>query len=137
MLGVAAAVFLGLTGVVEAFECVLAQGFEETKAVLVASGPSSSWIIDLAARSSRPSRTSQASSWACSVYRGCGICVEAPGEDADTIEDDALVFVEERIGPFDGGPQRLMPLDSATAPAGEEPEPFVEQPRDLAPDSCS
>ena len=64
--------------------------------------------------------------------RGGGVGIEAPGEDAEAVEDDALAFVEQRIGPLDGGPQRLMTLDPAAAPAGEEPEPFVEQPRDLA-----
>ena len=131
VLGVAAAMFLGLTGVVEAFECVLAQGLEETKAragvgsVVELDHRLGGQVVEAVSDVPRPELV-------VSCHRGGGICVEAPGEDADTIEDDPLAFVEERIGPFDGGPQRLMTLDSATAPAGEEPEPFVEQPRDLA-----
>src|SRR5437879_917519 len=40
-------------------------------------------------------------------HGGRGVGIEAPREDSQAIEDRAIAFVEQRIGPLDGGTQRL------------------------------
>ena len=131
MLGVATAVILGVAGVVETFERVLTQRLEQAKA-RVACGPSSRTIIDLAARSSRASRTSHAAS---SSFPATTVAASASKLSANTPRRSKTTrsrSLEQRIGPLDGRPQRVMPLDASAAPAGEEPEPVVEEARDLA-----
>ena len=59
------------------------------------------------------------------------VAVERAGEHTEAVEDEALAFGEQLVGPVDRRPQRLMALDGAPPPAGEEPEALVEQRRDL------
>ena len=56
---------------------------------------------------------------------------EAAREHAQAGEDPLLHRGEERVRPFDRGPEGLVTLDRAAATAGEQPEPLVEQGDDL------
>ena len=56
--------------------------------------------------------------------------VEAGGEDPQG-EDTALGLAEQRVGPLDGGLQRLLAASGVGAAAGQQPEPLIEQPGDL------
>ena len=130
VLSVATTMFLGVAGVVEALERVLTQGLEQAVtrggvgAVVEDNHRLRDQVIERVADIPRRELV-------VSRDRGGGVGIEAPGEDPEAIEDRAIAFVEQRIGPLDRGPQRLMPLDPATPSTGEEPEPFVEEPRDL------
>src|SRR6185312_12116641 len=125
VLGVAPAVILGAAGVVETFERVLTQRLEEPKAsrglraVLEHDHRLGGQVVeDLSHIPGRDLVTSR--------DRGCGIGVETLGEHAKAVEDDALALAEERIRPFDGRSQRVMPLNPAATSTREKPEPVVE-----------
>ncbi len=57
--------------------------------------------------------------------------VERPGEHAEPVEDDAFGVFEQRVRPVDGGAQGLVAFECRATPAAQEPEPLVEQRRDL------
>ena len=62
---------------------------------------------------------------------GRGGGVERAREHADAIEHLLLERGEQLVRPLDRGAQRLVALHRAAPPAGEEPEPLVEQTGDL------
>ena len=130
VLGVTAAMLLDVTGVVETLERILTKGLEEP---VTRGGVGAVVEDDHRLRGQIVERVAHIPGGEPVVARdrGRGVGVEAPGEDPEAVEDRAFAFVEQRIGPLDGCPQRLLTLDAAAPAAGEEPEPLVEQPRDL------
>ena len=62
---------------------------------------------------------------------GC-LQVETAGEDAQPVEDDLLVLLQQIVGPAHQRPQRLLALQCDATAAGEEFEAIVQSGVDVA-----
>ena len=130
MLGVAAPVRVDLARLFEALERVLPQRLEE----LVARGAVGSRLGHqhrLGHQLAERVEHVEAPDGLVGDHRLRGRGVERPDERPEAVEHRAFHVTQERVRPVDGGAQRLVALDGSAAAPGEEPEPLVEQRRDL------
>ena len=125
MVGEGAAPAVGVGGLVEAFAGELAQGLEHHVARgAVGTGLGVEHGLGHQARERVGDLPAVEVVAAGDGDRGGG--VEGTGEDAESVEHDPFVVVEELVGPIHRRPQGLVPFHAPAPLAGEEPEPLVE-----------
>src|SRR5512140_2884377 len=64
-------------------------------------------------------------------HRGCGLEVESPREGGKTLEEPAVVRVEERVAPIHRLAKRLMASRGDAQPRHQEPEAIAQTRGDL------
>ena len=98
----------------------------------VVSTPDSSAItIDFATSPASASTTSHTSTPSPAAIAVAAVGVEGAREHTETVEHHALGLVEQGVRPVDGSAQRLVALHRGAPPSRQQPEPLVEQVRDL------